>query len=76
MARRLRPPALDIGSVIRELRIACELTQGQEELGRRARLSMTYISLVETGKRNPNYFRRWTNPCRHLCELGGVRRTH
>ena len=48
---QLRPPASDIGSVIRELRVARELTQ--EELGRRAGLSMTYISLVETGKRNP-----------------------
>jgi transcriptional regulator with XRE-family HTH domain len=28
----------------------------QEELGRRAGLSMTYISLIETGKRNPTIF--------------------
>ena len=47
--RRHTPPP--VGQVLRSLRIARDLTQ--EELGRRAGLSMTYISLVETGKRNP-----------------------
>ena len=39
------------GAVLRQLRLEKELTQ--EELARRAGLAMTYISLVETGKRNP-----------------------
>lgn len=47
--QRHTPPP--VGQVLRSLRIARDLTQ--EELGRRAGLSMTYISLVETGKRNP-----------------------
>lgn len=40
-----------VGAVLRELRLGRNLSQ--EELGRRAGLSMTYVSLVETGKRNP-----------------------
>ncbi len=48
---QLRSHPLPVGRILRELRLARQLTQ--EELGRRAGLSMTYISLVETGKRNP-----------------------
>jgi transcriptional regulator with XRE-family HTH domain len=44
-------PSADAGSVLRELRTLRHLSQ--EELARRAGLSMTYISLIETGKRNP-----------------------
>lgn len=40
-----------VGDVLREFRTARSLSQ--EEVARRAGLSMTYISLVETGKRNP-----------------------
>jgi len=50
MARALRPPP-PVGEVLRNLRVSRNLTQ--EELGRRAGLSMTYISLVENGRRNP-----------------------
>ena len=37
--------------MLRQLRLEGELTQ--EELGRRTGLATTYISLIETGKRNP-----------------------
>lgn len=48
---RTRPSPPPVGSVLREFRLDRGLSQ--EELGRRAGLSMTYVSLVETGKRNP-----------------------
>jgi transcriptional regulator with XRE-family HTH domain len=48
---RSRTPSVDAGSVLRELRSSRSISQ--EELARRAGLSMTYISLIETGKRNP-----------------------
>lgn len=48
---QLRLPSRDVGSVLREFRTARNLSQ--EEVARLAGLSMTYISLVETGKRNP-----------------------
>jgi transcriptional regulator with XRE-family HTH domain len=48
---RSRTPPADAASVLRELRNSRNLSQ--EELARRAGLSMTYISLIETGKRNP-----------------------
>ena len=46
-----RHPSRYLGSVLREFRIARNLSQ--EEVARLAGLSMTYVSLVETGKRNP-----------------------
>jgi transcriptional regulator with XRE-family HTH domain len=46
-----RPVSPDVGPVLREMRLARHLSQ--EEVARRAGLSMTYISLIETGRRNP-----------------------
>lgn len=45
------PPPPQVGPVLREYRLERGLTQ--EELARRAGLSMRYVSLVETGKNNP-----------------------
>jgi transcriptional regulator with XRE-family HTH domain len=45
------PPPPPVGPILREYRLASGLSQ--EELARRASLSMRYVSLVETGKTNP-----------------------
>lgn len=40
-----------LGDIIKNIRISCSLSQ--EELSNRTGLDRTYISLLETGKRNP-----------------------